>query len=640
MFKRFFLFIIILNLSFLSCPVDKDNDNDEKLWLIGTAAESTMSSPIAFTTQGNEVFIWRGNLNAGQLFFNGDQKPNDNGVFFGPQTHRQSPVTGIEIQMYHTGNEWLIDTPGNYTITANLSSMRVRFQFNSNNGEPSSPHPKGRYGNYYEIFVGSFYDSTGNGMGDLKGIIEKLDYLNDGNPDSITSLNIDGIWLMPINPSPSYHKYDVRDYKAIDPAYGTMKDFEDLIAACNERGIRVIIDLVVNHTSTQHPWFVAARNNSAPNQNYYRAFYNISPVKQNDRWYYLPNSNPAMYYEAVFWDQMPDLNYDNPAVKAEMQSIIDFWLDKGVAGFRLDAVKHIYENNHSKNIEWLKWFTDYCKSKKADVYIVGEVWDSQSNIQNYYASGVSSNFNFTAAQNIIPGCLRTPPATANTFSNFVVNFNSAIKNISGSAIDAPFLTNHDIDRFASVIGTDSTRLKMAASMLLFMPGNPFIYYGEELGMTGILSGSANRDQNVRGPMRWSRTNRTGETNGPSGNNLPYWDASSVEEQLANADSILRFYIEAIKLKNRYPQIHWGSPSAISTTSSSTTIAAYRISPANAQEKDVAVVHNLSSSSQSVTVTGATSLGGTLTATSATATKPSLSGNTLTMPSFTTAIIEY
>ena len=494
---------------------------------------------------------------------------------------------------------------------------------------PAGLHPKGLYGNYYQIFVGSFYDSDGDGIGDLRGIIEKLDYLNDGNPDSVTSLNIDGIWLLPIHPAGTYHKYDVRDYKAIDPSYGTMKDFDDLIAECEKRGIRLIIDLVVNHTSSGHPWFVEARRGNSS----YMRYYNISGTKHDRTWHNFGST--GLFFEGVFWNQMPDLNWNNRAVKREFQEIADFWLRKGVAGFRLDAVKHIYEKNNAKNIEWLRWFTNYCKSQKADVYIVTEVWDSERIISNYYESGVPSNFNFRAQSRELPSAVKnnTP---GEEFAEYVVNWNRQIKSVNSHAIDAPFLTNHDIDRFAVILGADAdnTKLKMGASLLFFMPGNPFIYYGEELGMTGDLP----PDENVRGPMIWSRTTAKGQTSGPRNNNKPYWNDSSVEEQLVQRDSILRFYIDAVKLKNRYPQIHWGVPSLISTASGA-AISAYKIT-GRETETEIAVVHNLSNSSHTVTITGAASLGGTITASGGSAQRPVLNGDTLTIPAFTTAIIEF
>jgi len=500
--------------------------------------------------------------------------------------------------------------------------------------QPYSNHPKGIYGNYYEIFVGSFYDSDGDGMGDFRGIIEKIDYLNDGNPDSDTSLNIDGIWLMPIHPSPTYHKYDVMDYMAIDPAYGTMADFEDFMAVCKERGIRVIIDLVPNHSSARHPWFLAAKKGVSR----YRSYYNISKTKYNSTW---KSFGGGLYYEAVFWDQMPDLNWNNKALKNEFEKIVDFWLDKGAAGFRLDAVKHIHEfnttetrrQNHPQNIEWLRWFADYCRSKKADVYIVSEVWDAPSVILSYYTAGAPSNFNFPAAQRSIPQHVKVPDTV--NFAEYAANWNAKIKEKSGTGIDAPFISNHDTNRIAHVLDSDPVALKMAASLLLFMPGNPFIYYGDELGMTGD-----GMDEHKRGPMRWSRTDRTGETKGPKNNSQPYWDNSSVSEQLADPNSILRFYIDALRLKNKYPVIHWGTPSPVTVNDS---VSAYKITGKDG-EGNIAVVHNVSDNSRTITITGAAALGGTLNAKGAAkgaaAEKPVLSGNSLTMPAYTTAIIEY
>jgi len=630
--KKIILWTTVFSLLFFACIGGENNDNTEnetgrQLWLIGAVNNWSLRNPIAFTARANDVFVWEGFLPLGQLSFCGDKEPSYSGVWYGPQQSGDKPATnGLPSAMYLNSNRWDIDTPGQYAITVNIPAMQARFQYDP--GDPVDPVDppdtgKGKYGNYYEIFVGSFYDSNNDGTGDLKGIIQKLDYLNDGNPNSNTSLHIDGIWLMPINPSPSYHKYDVRDYKAIDSAYGTMKDFEDLITECNKRGIRVIIDLVVNHTSTRHTWFQSALSGSAA----YQAYYNISNIKNGSTWYALGST--GKYYEAEFWDQMPDLNWDNQAVKTEFESIIDFWLGKGVAGFRLDAVKHIYSNNTSKNVEWLRWFTDYCKSKKSDVYIVGEVWDSESVIQNYYSSGVPSNFNFAAAQDKIPTYVAYSPAK--NFAEFVVNWNAGIKSKNSAAIDAPFINNHDINRNA--FSNNAVRAKMAASMLIFMPGNPFVYYGEELGMTG-----AGNDQSKRGPMVWSRTDTTGKTNGPSGNDSPYWNASSVSEQLTDANSILRFYIDALKLKNDYPSIHWGTPALLTTTADS-SVAAYKVTGGTG-DGDLAVVHNLSGSSQTVTISGASSVGGTLNATSASGTKPSLSGSSLTMPAYTTAIIRY
>jgi len=235
---------------------------------------------------------------------------------------------------------------------------------------------------FYEIFVHSFYDSDGDGIGDLNGLVEKLDYLNDGDPATTDDLGITGLWLMPIAQSPSYHGYDVADYCAVDDEYGTNEDFRRLVDEVHRRGIRVIIDLVLNHTSSKHPWFQSARDDvNSP----YRDFYIWS---EQDPGYKGPwgaqawHRSATGYYYGVFWEGMPDLNYDNPAVTAEMEEVIRFWLeDMGADGFRLDAVKHLIEEDRSQENtpathEWLRGFYVFYKETNPDAMTVGEVWSS------------------------------------------------------------------------------------------------------------------------------------------------------------------------------------------------------------------------------------------------------------------------
>ncbi|MBE9472169.1 MAG: alpha-amylase, partial [Chloroflexi bacterium] len=189
---------------------------------------------------------------------------------------------------------------------------------------------------FYEIFVRSFYDSDGDGVGDLNGLIEKLDYLNDGDPATTDDLGVTGLWLMPISQSPSYHGYDVADYLTVDDEYGTNEDFRRLMEEAHKRDIRVIVDLVLNHTSSQHPWFQSARDDvDSP----YRDFYVWS---EENPGYKSPwggqvwHRTSSGYYYGIFWEGMPDLNYDNPAVTTEMEEVIRFWLeDMGADGFRL-----------------------------------------------------------------------------------------------------------------------------------------------------------------------------------------------------------------------------------------------------------------------------------------------------------------
>ena len=201
---------------------------------------------------------------------------------------------------------------------------------------------------FYEIFVRSFYDSDGDGIGDLRGIIEKLDYLNDGNPNTTNDLGVTGLWLMPIFPSPSYHGYDVTDYRDINPDYGTMADFRALVEAAHARGIKVIIDFVGNHTSDQHPWFQSSAANTAKRDWY---LWNTFKPDYRGPWgqevWHERNNN---YYYGIFWGGMPDLNYNTPAVTNEIKDIVRYWYnDIGVDGFRIDAVKHWIEGKPARN---------------------------------------------------------------------------------------------------------------------------------------------------------------------------------------------------------------------------------------------------------------------------------------------------
>ena len=262
------------------------------------------------------------------------------------------------------------------------------------------------YRNYYQIFVGSFCDSNGDGIGDLNGITSKLDYIQD--------MGFNGIWLTPIMPSRSYHKYSVEDYYSIDPQFGTMEDFENLSAECEKRGISLLIDLVMNHSSRYHSWFESASQSLrqepcgapaeedclsetlCPVHNKYVGYYYFEDEKPagSAAWY----QTGTKWYQAVFSENMPELQLDNPDVREEFEQIAKFWLDKGIGGFRLDAVKEYFTGNPDKNVEVLNWFCDYCHSINPDCYIVGEVWESFTTYTKYYASSIDSVFGFTMAE--------------------------------------------------------------------------------------------------------------------------------------------------------------------------------------------------------------------------------------------------
>lgn len=364
------------------------------------------------------------------------------------------------------------------------------------------------YRTYYEVFVYSFCDGNGDGIGDLEGLISKLDYLNDGDDTTDTDLGYTGIWLMPIMPSTTYHKYDVTDYYNIDSEYGTLEDFKELIVECDKRGINVIIDFVMNHTSIKHPWFVKAREylNALPEGEEpdltecpYVGYYNFSYGEQG-KGVYAQLDDTNWYYECTFWDQMPDLNLDNPEVRTEFERIVDFWMELGVSGFRMDAAKEYFSGRSSKNIEVLSWFNSYVKTKDESAYIVAEVWEDSSTYMQYYQSGIDSVFNFDFSQNegSIGKTIISSATKAKQFEEDLLKNQQKINENTDHGIDASFFTNHDVARAVGYFAYNEEKIKMAAGMNLMMSGCTFTYYGEEIGLTG-----SGIDENKRAPMYWN-----------------------------------------------------------------------------------------------------------------------------------------
>ena len=340
----------------------------------------------------------------------------------------------------------------------------------------------------YQIFVRSFADSNGDGIGDIKGITSKLDYLSE--------LDIDSIWLTPIYPSPSYHKYDITDYCAIDPEYGTLDHLHELIEKAHAKNIKIILDLVLNHCSWQHPWFLAAISS---NKNKYRDWF-VWDIQKNittyiDQWYSSPLIDDKEFYFAHFWRGMPDLNYDNTEVRTEVIRIAKFWIDQGVDGFRLDAAKHIFPNEREQeNHRWWREFRSELEKIKPGIYLVGEVADKCKVIAPYLDYALNCCFNFELAENIIQSVneykhLHLAPWLVSVYENYAeddVRFNDAI-----------FISNHDQDRFASRFMNNIRKIKMAVSILFTLPGDLYIYYGEELGMLGEKP-----DEYIREPFLW------------------------------------------------------------------------------------------------------------------------------------------
>lgn len=397
---------------------------------------------------------------------------------------------------------------------------------------------------FYEIFVRSFYDSDGDGIGDFNGIIEKLDYLNDGDPTTYNDLGVTGIWLMPINPSPSYHGYDVTDYMGVNDDYGTMDDFQNFLEAAHSRGIKVIIDYVMNHSSSQHPWFIDSKNDMNGKRNYYRWEDEdpgqIGPWGQ-DVWHY----HSSGYYYGLFWGGMPDLNYNEPQVKDSMFMIADYWLnDIGVDGFRLDAVKYIYEEGDAledlpATFQFWKDFNTHTKQTAPNSFSVGEAWTSTSNVVKYVEDdGLDFCFEFDLAYRAID-------AVNSGYAVDLSNKTSIVYSVYPHLQWGTFLTNHDMNRSMNVFGEDDEKAKLAASIYLALPGIPFIYYGEEIGMLGEKP-----DEDIRRPMQWSNSYQGGFSTV-----IPWHEINSnyptynVETELADSSSILNRYIKAITIRN-------------------------------------------------------------------------------------------
>ena len=417
------------------------------------------------------------------------------------------------------------------------------------------------YRTYYEVFVYSFYDSDGDGIGDLQGLISKLDYINDGDDTTDTDLGCNGIWLMPINPSPTYHKYDVVDYYDIDPVYGTLDDFKELLDACEERGIKVIMDLVINHSSSQNPWFLQACDylkglgDGEPDAKEcpYFEYYNFSKEPQSG---YSAVAGTDWYYEAQFWSEMPDLNLASVALRSEIEDIAKYWLDMGVGGFRLDAVKEYYSGDTQKNVDVLRWFTDFVKSQKEDAYLVGEAWLNINEYAKYYESGMDSlfNFAFAGAEGVIAKALNSP--SSEKYGTVNQSLQSTFGQYNENYIDAPFYTNHDMARSAGYyVGENAeNRTKLAGAMNIFMGGSAFIYYGEELGMKG-----SGKDENKRAPMYWSKNaDSEGMCDGPADMDDFEMKYDSLEEQEKDDNSIYQYYKKAVKIRNQNPEIARGS----------------------------------------------------------------------------------
>ncbi|MDR2448695.1 MAG: hypothetical protein LBD52_01900 [Prevotellaceae bacterium] len=443
---------------------------------------------------------------------------------------------------------------------------------------------------YYEIFVRSFADTDGDGIGDLRGVTEKLDYLHE--------LGISGIWLMPIHPSPSYHGYDVENYKAINPDYGAMSDFDALMTKANRLGIKVVLDFVINHTSKTHPWFTQACSNTAsPYRNFFlfASANNIqteiaegrvpSVVNYNDyEWHNVESDVTGYKYYGIFSSWMPDINPESTAAMDSIYDAAKFWLDKGVAGFRLDAAKHIYQVEQSQqNIDFWRAFHNKLKTFDPDVYLVGEVLDGSADNVAYFYQGLPALFNFPNWYNL------EWALNNNTGCYYPRDVDDAMKKFAAqnaNYLNVPKLSNHDEDRTMSKLGDDVAKAKVAAAILLTMPGQPYMYYGEEIGIRGMKTGG---DENVREPFLWSAGNDAYRTTWRTPQYNTDASVLSLARQQVDENSLYSVYAGFIRLRNTYPALAEGN---LTYPDPSGVLPELMMYTRQKEEQRIMVIHNL------------------------------------------------
>lgn len=468
-----------------------------------------------------------------------------------------------------------------------------------------------KYDNYYQIFVRSYYDSDGNGVGDFNGVTQKLDYIRD--------MGYTGIWLMPINPSPSYHGYDVTDYYNVNSDYGTLADYDNLVSKAHEKGIKVIIDLVVNHSSDQHPWFKqgAAFQNGQGGSSKYSSYYNWSPTEKAN---YTKIGN--VYYESQFDKSMPDLNIKSEALREELDDIIKFWIsDRNTDGFRLDGCYYYSSEGTDSSAEFCKFIHDTAVKYNENAYIVGECWGpSRTDLENiFYKSGVDSFFDFDVTKEVVN-------AVNGSSASRVWNSINKTQKAAGGSVAAPFLSNHDngVGRVAGRLGRDETKIKFAYGILSMFTGNTFTYYGDEIGMTAVKTGS---DPDLRIGMLWDDISSV--TKPPFGaSDNPEYLFGSVKEQQKEDDSILNYYKLCNNARNAFPALMRGKAERITYDDGEVLVMKKTYS-----NQSVTVVINMSGGDKKVS-----GVSGSLAQSICVKGKVKSKGSALKMPAYSIAIL--
>lgn len=460
---------------------------------------------------------------------------------------------------------------------------------------------------FYQIFVGSFADSNGDGVGDLKGIEGRLDYLK--------SLGVSNLWLTPVHPSSSYHKYNVKDYYAIDESFGTLEDFDSLVASARSKGIGIIMDMVFNHTAADSVWFknfeTACRNKGKEGYEEYAKYednfcFGRTP---KDGWTLFPTVG---YVETNFDSSMPELNFDSSYVREELKNIQNYWLDRGVAGFRYDAVKYFYctnsggviTGNTEKNVAALQELAESAKAKKADVYLIGENWvDDMNEISEYYASGMNF-FSFPTAGLTSSGSAgkMLTRVGAFQFSYNVAHNQEMIREKNPDGDLAFFVSNHDTDRWGDYWDGDDrdgdAGRKAMASAYLLTPGTPFMYYGEEISMLGSRGPNEMTDAMRRQAMVWGDASITCEQ--PEHYEVEEQTSDNVKKAVNTPYSTINHYRKVLSIRNKYKDLfRKGKFEAIEFTGK--RLAAFKIT---LESETYYLIHNVSDASITASIEGA------------------------------------
>ncbi|MCS6990791.1 MAG: alpha-amylase family glycosyl hydrolase [Chitinophagales bacterium] len=433
---------------------------------------------------------------------------------------------------------------------------------------------------FYEIFIRSFRDSNHDGIGDINGIRESLDYLAD--------LGVGGIWLTPFFPAPSYHNYDPVDLLDVDSSYGTMLDFRLLVEEAHKRDMLVLMDFVANHTSWKHAWFERAIKGEEPYRSYY-LWQADAPQPKEGQWHRLPGptTHREKYY-ACFSRTMPDLNFDHPHVRRQIIRAACWWLQRtDVDGFRLDAAQHIYpSDNTAANVKWWAEFAAAVRVVKPRVLLIGECWNKVTH-QAAYLEALDGVFNFELAEGIQQAVLEE---NAMDLPQRIAQMLQTYGSFRSPFVHCIFLSNHDMTRIYSVLKHSIEKMRMAACLLLTLPGLPFIYYGEEIGMRGLKP-----DPYLREPFLWSKNvQQAGQTHWLRARYTTRRVVEPAQEQRQRPNSLLNYYRKLIGLRRCSPALSRGDFIPLQTAHPA--LMAYE---RRCCQQVLLIVHNLSSKSQRI-----------------------------------------